>query len=461
MSKTYSQQDLRRNLLHSSRSGIETAEIYIKQLANQFGNDQAAGLFYNSKSVKWSGAVKQSRSELTYHCDGMDVVSVFSKAASNEVVIDQSSSIDNGAYAEYEAIIGTRMKDWDGDIVEPKGYTFDMKSPVLWMHAHGMPCGSLKSIVSRDDNMAKCRFRIADTALGRDAVSLMQVGALRKSIGFKPGDFSPLGFKKDLEGRDIPDGWHVRTSMILENSLVSIPSNMGTGVEVVYAKAVDGIRTLSGQKKFQDERIAYWAKSYDEGRASVVRGWVKPKELKEVKMDDFSTKFHGVDRYMPDCLEEITSNVSHAVDEYFSEKKMLGENYGYCYVFATYQDKAYSVIRSGCGKDSKRVFYQADFKLSGSKVEVTGVSEITITPSVTQVASEKMLEAIEGRLATKSVPVVDGTGGADERSDLRKAIAGLLIGKSIDGELVAEMRQAADAFGRLHNIAQLRLSGLV
>ena len=487
----YTLQDFRRSLRDTTKHGIATAEFYVKQLAGQYGNEQAAAMYCNGRSVKWSTALKQARSEFTYHAKGMGPLPL------DDMAIDQSSKIDKGAYAEYEAVIGTSDKDMDGDIVEPYGYDFDMKSPALWMHAHGMPVGSLKSIVSQDEKQATCRFKVADTALGRDAVALMQVGALRKSIGFKPVEFTPLGFKKDAKtGQDVPDGWHVKKSKILENSLVSVPANLKTGVNAVYGKAIDGILTLSGQKKFQDERIALWAKSFDEGRPSAVRGWTKPEAetaveaiatefaasaTKQMDASEMLTKFYGVDGYMPNCFEDRIGKVQEAFQKYVKVNE-LGGGDCYCYTIATYAEMAIGVCCEYSGGKRERKMFQCEYAVGdGGMIAIAKATEIDIQPSIVPVGSTPAaeatmgssitmkLEAVEKRLGHFATKSNDGTkiepvvveAVVDGKSTIRKAIAGLMIDGGHDIELASDLRKAAEAFERLHSVQQLRDLGLV
>ena len=489
----YTLQDFRRSLRDTTKHGIATAEFYVKQLAGQYGNDQAAAMFCNGRSVKWSTALKQARSEFTFHAKGMGPLPL------DDMAIDQSSKIDKGAYAEYEAVIGTCDKDMDGDIVEPYGYDFDMKSPALWMHAHGMPVGALKSVVSQDEKQATCRFKVADTPLGRDAVALMQVGALRKSIGFKPVEFAPLGFKKDAKtGQDVPDGWHVKKSKILENSLVSVPANLKTGVNVVYGKAIDGILTLSGQKKFQDERIALWAKSFDEGRPSAVRGWTKPddevevveteqkpeSEIKTSKQMDTSemlTKFYGVDGYMPNCFEDRIGKVQEAFQKYCKVNEVGGGDC-YCYTIATYAEMAIGVCCSYSGGKRERKMFQCEYAVGdGGSIGISKSTEIDIQPAIVPVGTAPAaeasmgssinvkLEAIEKRLGHFATKSNDGTKiepvvvepVVDVKLTIRKAIAGLMVDGGHDIELASDLRKAAEAFERLHSVQQLRDLGLV
>lgn len=475
---TYNSRDLRISLKQAASQGIATAEFYLKSLAQQFGQAEAAKIYCQSPNVKWAVALKQSRSEFTFHQKGMDV--------SQEVAVDQGTGIEAGAYAEYEAVIGTSHKDWDGDIVEPAGYTIDPKSPVLWMHAHGMPLGSLKSIISHDKDHAKCRFKVADTTLGRDAVKLMQVGALRKSIGFKPSELSPLGFRKDKDGREVPAGWHVKKSFILENSLVSIPANSNTSVDDVFVskafeKQIDAIRTLASRGELEDSRIKSWGKSHLESRSVAVRGFT-PEVVEQlaVKVADAisnkqvvaestegevrTQKFYGVDGYLPASAEERIDKVGSAVYWFFKNHRSqiteTDEHDCYCYVVATYTEHAYVVVRDY--KKDERSYYQFDYAInSDGKYKVTGTTRIEITTLISPVGSDDenadgfitKLESIEKSFkqpATPEKPI----------SLIRKGVGILLLDDAdVDENLVQEVTEASKSLKRQLDVKQLRAIG--
>lgn len=482
--RQYTVSDLRRSMKTKSRGGLTTAEFYIKSLGDQFGRNEAANLFCNSKSVNWAAAIKQARSEFTFHEKGMDVLEV------DDFEIDQGSKIDKGAYAEYSAVIGSNKIDHDGDIVDVDGYDFDMKAPALWMHAHGMPVGALKSVI--DPKKALCRFKVADVPLGRDACKLMACGALRKSIGFKPVEFSPLGFKKDKDGRDVPDGWHVKRCKILEVSLVSVPANSDTEIVSMdmaksFEKEIDAIRTLSD--KFEDSRIKSWSKKITDARPTVVRGWSASAEKimekavslaseivhrapefasKDIK-DASVQKYYGIDGYMPASMEDRCAKVQSAVEKYCRKSDEFKDMDCYCYTIATYSEMAYIVFRN-YSKDTRK-YMQFDYSMdSDGSVKIGSTKEVQFTPVVSEVSdgeddkgmmptmTEKLSE-IEKQYKAKSISVSQETQSKAEESaisEFRKSFARLLLSDEITEEIINECKQASVSLERLLNVEQLR-----
>ncbi len=209
----------------------------------------------------------------------------------------------------------------------------------------GMPIGSMKSVISQNDERAICRFRVADTQLGRDAVKLMQAGALRKSIGFRPMQFKAIGFTKSAEGKDEPTGFEIFKSLCLEASAVSIPPMPGglmffpcsrsklmrferssdkgslkqklpsNGPRLFTIRVSVAVAGWTPETKHTVEVVVKTAEQAKpiEGMAAVV-STLKPL-TKEFDAGDIKQKMYGMDPYMPGSMEHKTWKVSKAVDK--------------------------------------------------------------------------------------------------------------------------------------------------
>lgn len=258
--------DIVESLSHrpSQHWGIGTAAQYLKEIEPCLsgGGLCPTKLFNLADAGLWKKEVDAAGSRLVY-CEGD---SIETKS------LRDGSGITEGAILEYDAILATRQKDRDGDIVEPKGMEIDERMPLLWQHLQLSPIGKHVSIVSQDEMMVKCRFAIADTELGRDAATLIKLGALRKSHGFVPSEADPLAKYKGHDGREYVKGWHIKRCGVMEGSAVSIPANPGTGVTAIYAKEFDGICTAFGRKMLHNPLVKQWAKSIYDVRPVQVRG---------------------------------------------------------------------------------------------------------------------------------------------------------------------------------------------
>lgn len=256
--------DIVSSLAHRTvRKGIGTAAQYLKEIEPCLSGGLCPTKLFNlADAGLWKKELDEAASRLVYcEDDGMLTKS-----------IREGTDIASGAVLEYDAILATRQKDRDGDIVEPKGMQIDDRMPLLWQHLQLSPIGKHLAVISQDEMFTKCRFAIADIDLGRDAAVLVKMGALRKSHGFVPADAEPINKVKGLDGREYVKGWHIKTCNVMEGSLVSIPANPGTGVTAIYAKEFDGIATAYSRKMLENPLVQRWAKSIYDARPVQVRG---------------------------------------------------------------------------------------------------------------------------------------------------------------------------------------------
>lgn len=157
---------------------------------------------------------------------------------------DDDAALGEGVLAEFDAVITSSKEDRDGDVMEAKGANVDPKMPLLWQHDPRQPIGRFKGVTDRDNDKVVGRFALADTELGRDALTLLKLGALRISHGFRPLEFEP---------RKSSNGFHVKAFEVVEASLVSVPAN------------TDAVVTALNTGKFHSPVIKSWAASLQKG----------------------------------------------------------------------------------------------------------------------------------------------------------------------------------------------------
>jgi hypothetical protein len=235
----------------STRWGIGAALQYIKSVHGY----EASDLFAKE--------LASAAERLTYCNAEMEVKS-----------FNDGTSIADGAILEYDAVITTKQKDRDGDVLESSGLELDPRMPVLWQHLQMQPIGKMLRVLEHNESHVLVKNALADVPLGRDAAVLVKFGALRKSIGFKPvaGYFAPLSFTKDANGQDKVTGWHIKKAGVFENSLVSIPANSGGNITTIYEKSFDGIATAYSRDLLKTDAVKSWAKSIYEQRPTQVSG---------------------------------------------------------------------------------------------------------------------------------------------------------------------------------------------
>lgn len=261
-------------LLKERKSGgaIQTADAYLKTLAPCAAGEACATTFFEFGTIdQWKTALKDSESKLVYRnldCivesglvadrDEESGVSRFGGKGWNGKTLSEKSIMD------FECIITSTRKDRDNDILEASGAEVDPKMPLLWQHMPMMPIGKLIEVTNRNSKRIKGHFAIADTPLGRDAAQLTEFGALRISHGFKPLKFERL----EKGDEEMYAGFHILKFVIMEASLVSVPSNE------------DAVVTLHSTGKLHHPAVKSWADElWSSMPKSVVGGFDRTKSV--------------------------------------------------------------------------------------------------------------------------------------------------------------------------------------
>lgn len=225
-------------------------------------------IFEKATPKLWAKELAEASGRLTY-CDESTSDSDFMQKS-----VREGTDIASGAVLEYDCVLSSKRKDRDLDVIEQKGgLELDLKQPALWQHIQLQPIGKLVKLLDQDEFVTKCRYALADTELGREAATLVKFGALRKSIGFKPSEFSPLEIVKGADGRDVVRGWHIKKALGMEGSLVSIPANADANILAHYAKEFDAICTVHSRGLLKNELTKHWAKSLADRRPVQAAGF--------------------------------------------------------------------------------------------------------------------------------------------------------------------------------------------
>jgi len=171
----------------------------------------------------------------------------------------------------FENVITTPKQDRDGDILRTGGASVDENMPLLWHHMLPMPMGKMLKVLKHTDKLLKVATAVIDSTIGRDAAALVEFGALRISHGFRPIKFEML----ERTGEGFP-GFDIKTFEIMEQSLVSVPSN------------TDAVITAFSRGKFASPLFKGWGKSLFDSRPKKVASGVTIKDGKVTVEDDKS-----------------------------------------------------------------------------------------------------------------------------------------------------------------------------
>lgn len=178
---------------------------------------------------------------------------------------------------DFEAVMTSIKKDRDNDVLLPAGATLDMEMPLLWQHFPSEPIGKLVKNLLHNSEMIVNHYAVADVPLGRDAVVLVEFGALRISHGFRALEAEWVEGRGNERGGFLVSKYHV-----METSLVSIPSN------------TDAIITAWSREKLHHPLVKGYAQTLHQKLAkTVVGGWAgdvhihvgNPQEIEQLSKD--------------------------------------------------------------------------------------------------------------------------------------------------------------------------------
>lgn len=145
----------------------------------------------------------------------------------------------------------TPEPDRDGDIVEPSGIKFRNPSPLLWMHNHGLPVGSVtfgkatkdglpfEASLPRVSEPSGLSMRI------EEAWQSVKAGLVRAvSIGFRPLEYSVI---------EETGGYRFTSIDLYELSLVSVPANAGATITEIKAFCKQTVASMGSEPEVENK----------------------------------------------------------------------------------------------------------------------------------------------------------------------------------------------------------------
>ena len=230
--------------------GILTADRYVRTVSDCVGNAQCDRLYGDIKNV--DDLIKAAAEKLTYSNEDMVTQATASSGDFKEVA---TVTKDDGSQEVLETppntlmvfrhVLTTPRKDRDGDILRTGGARPDPKMALLWQHIHTLPIGKMLSVAEHTDKVLKNISAIIDiNELAHDAAVMIDNGMGRFSHGFRAMEWEQL---KEEQGETTGgSGFDIKVFEIMEESLVSVPSN-------VDAETEDILLTLSDRKTLKSE----------------------------------------------------------------------------------------------------------------------------------------------------------------------------------------------------------------
>jgi len=228
--------------------GITTAEPYAKAVLLLEETGAKCG-----RTCSPDQLLKEASQRLCYATPGMVAEKIAGSAEGlgfkqNDLIVPPN------ALMVIQHILTTDREDRDGDMLEPAGAEIDPKSPLLWQHQPFMPVGKLLKVVEQNAKFIRAVSVLLDlkgnSELTSDIARLIEADALRFSHGFMVTDYEA---RKNDDG-DETGGFHVTKWKMIEESLVSVPSNVGAVIELFTRGKLESDLFKAQAKHFADNR---------------------------------------------------------------------------------------------------------------------------------------------------------------------------------------------------------------
>jgi hypothetical protein len=230
--------------------GILTADRYVTTIRDCIGSDACNKFAGCSRSTSFEDLVRKAAKTLTYNNPDMVVDDLYSRPDEWKGFKLQDGTtleLPEKTLMVFKHTLTTPRKDRDGDIMRTQGAKPDPKMLLLWQHVHTLPIGKLITVVDHNSKRLTVISAIVDmNELCHDSAVMIDSKMGRFSHGFRAMEFSQI---KDVEDGDGEGGFDIKLFEIMEESLVSVPSNTDAEVEDVLLSLTEGGKLKSSLMK--------------------------------------------------------------------------------------------------------------------------------------------------------------------------------------------------------------------
>lgn len=272
--------------------GILTGDVYVRTLLEGAGLDACyrAG---SKGSTSFNDALQKAAETLVYCNEDM----VAEESRYRKDVKDTSLSgveLPPNTLMVFRHILTTPRKDRDGDILRTQGAVVDPKMLLLWQHVHTLPIGKMLVVSDHNEDRLQLVSCIVDmNGLCHDAAVMVDNDMGRFSHGFRALEFETIK-------ADNGDGFDIKEFEIMEESLVSVPSNVDADTEEVILSLVEGGKLTSPLMKEYGKSLR--------SRANVQAN--VPLDLKDEETEDEDISGGGEDSAEGQGSEQGTTSTS-------------------------------------------------------------------------------------------------------------------------------------------------------
>lgn len=242
--------------------GIITADRYVKTMQDFVGT----GICYDvaaSRNTSWDDIVRKSSQTLVYGNQDMVVEergmpgdmphmgSTLLPDGPAALLPNWADALPKNTLMVFKHVLTTPKQDRDGDILRTEGAMVDPKMLLLWQHVHTLPIGKMLGVVEHTKDRLSLVSAIVDiNELAHDAAVMIDNDMGRFSHGFRALEFAELS-EEDADTKSGPLGFDIKRFEIMEESLVSVPSNIDAEhQEVLVSLVEDGKLTSAVMKEY-------------------------------------------------------------------------------------------------------------------------------------------------------------------------------------------------------------------
>ncbi len=228
--------------------GIITADKYVRTIQEAAGLD-CCYKYASTGNTSFADVLQKASNTLVYSNSDMEISDVLDTAKSIKAEVPTANvELPKNTLIAFKHVLTTPRKDRDGDILRTEGAVVDPKMLLLWQHVHTLPIGKMLGVVSHDQKQLVLVSAIVDmNELSHDAAVMVDNGMARFSHGFRALEFEEL--KSEEDETTSPGGFDVKKFEIMEESLVSVPSNVDAETQEVLLDMVESGKLTSDLMK--------------------------------------------------------------------------------------------------------------------------------------------------------------------------------------------------------------------
>lgn len=222
--------------------GITTADRYAKNVLDAVGLEVAYKCAA-TRTISWDDVMKKAARTLVYSNPDMITEEIeYSRRAGSTLKKLDDIELPKNTLMVFRHVLTTPRKDRDGDVLRTQGAKVDPKMILLWNHVHTLPIGKMLAVgehSSKKLSLVSCIVDMND--LSHDCAVMIDNGMGRFSHGFRAIEFTKI---KSADGEK-EAGFDVKDFEIMEESLVTVPSNTDAEVEELMLGLVEGGKMTS------------------------------------------------------------------------------------------------------------------------------------------------------------------------------------------------------------------------